>query len=134
MSNADKRDTVMRVLELWSEFLEELSEEVEQQARRECVSYRVDHGHYPAKLETPDGGVFDVGPAYVWGNRFDGKQNVDLFIHRVPEVYRDSGLGECELTIYTDDGVPLLSGELKDDGNRQDGLNSICVAIVPDTK
>lgn len=124
-------NAVARLGETISQFWASLSDE-EKQRLRERADMRVEDGRYDAELRTPDGGVFKVSPAYVWGDSLRPKQNVDLPLERVPSHLRDSGLGECELTIFSSDGVPLLSGPLTDDGNRQDGLNSICVAVECD--
>lgn len=73
--------------------------------------------------------MFKVGPAHVWGNSLDTKRNVDLPLERVPAHLRDSGLGDCMLTLFSAEGLPLLTGPLQDDGNRQDSLNHIYVAV-----
>ena len=117
-------DALQPLADFWASVPDETKQRL-----RERVDMHLEQGHYDAELRTPDGGVFKVGPAHVWGNSLTPKQNVDLPIGRVPEHLWDSGLGECELTIYSSEGFPLLSGPLRDDGNRQDGLNQICVAV-----
>lgn len=118
-----------RILQGMRAMMDALPDDWEEK-HRERIEYEVDGGIYDAELHTPDGGSFILDPARVWdpglGRR---KRNVDIRISQTPEHLRDSGLGNCELTIYSQSGVPLLSGPLKDDGNRQDGLGSICVAI-----
>ena len=121
----DLRDALRMFAEAYASLPDEAIEQY-----RERLEWRIDEGWYDAVLHTPDGGAFNVGPVNVWGKSLvPEKQNVDLPIERVPAHLRDEGLGECELTIHSSDGAPLLSGPLRDDGNRQDGLNCICVAV-----
>lgn len=102
-----------------------------EEKHRERIEFEVDGGIYErTELRTPEGGTFLLGPARVWDAGLNRrKRNVDIKIDRTPEHLRDSGLRDCELTIYSESGIPLLTGPLKDDGNRQDGLGTICVAI-----
>lgn len=122
-----------QVLETLASMIDNLPDDAIEQ-HRERIEFDIDEGLYQqAKLHTPDGGEFVVGPAHVWGSGYPpNKQNVDIPIRRVPERLRDSGLGECSLTISNNAGIPLVSGPLKDDGNRQDGLGTICVAVLLD--
>ncbi|MFC6724990.1 hypothetical protein ACFQE1_11530 [Halobium palmae] len=131
MTEDSEREQVRRMIETLQEISEGLDEETKRRLR-ERVEYSIDEGNYEsAELHAPDDVVYAVGPVHVWGSGFSrGRQNVDLFIEQVPEHLRDSGLAECELTIYSANGVPLLHGSLEDDGNRQDGLGRICVVVV----
>jgi len=118
------RDLAQRLVDLWESIPEDIREQIDERA-----DMRLEQGHYDAELRTPDGGVFTVGPVFAWGHSVAPKQNVDVPIEHVPEHLRDSGLDECEMVLYSSEGIPLLDGPLRDDGNRQDGLNQICVAI-----
>lgn len=127
----EKKKSLLDFFEALSNLVENVPDEVIEQYD-ERVEMHPDEGMYEkAKLRTPEGASFLVGPVHLWGKMslFNGKQNVDLPIEKIPEHLHESGLGECELTVFSDLGVPLLSGDLRDDGNFQEGLGTVCVAV-----
>lgn len=117
-------DAFEAIVDFWESIPDEAKQKFSERAEMQ-----LEQGHYDAELRTPDGGVFQVGPVFVWGKSLSVRETLDIPIEKVPPHLRDSGLGECELTLYSSEGIPLLTGPLHDDGNRQDGLNQICVAV-----
>lgn len=80
-----------------------------------------------AWLGGPDGERYELSDVYFWAQRMDGHCNVDIPSDGVPA---DVALADCHLTINTPAGDELLSGQLRDDGNRQDGLGTISVCVL----
>lgn len=122
-------ETLKRTLSALRGLIDALPDEVLDR-QRERIEFTPTNGLYErAVLNTPDGASFLVGPARLWGSGLGARQNIDVPIDAVPEHLHDSGLGDCELTVYNPQNQPILRGTLVDDGNVQAGLNTICVAV-----
>lgn len=127
----EEEDKTRHFINALKGFLNEVPDDVIEQYHQR-IEFQVDNGRYEkAKLHTPNGGEFLVGPVNLWGSNYmKWEKNVDVPIEKVPQDLRDNGLRNCELTVFGSSGMPLIHGPLKDDGNRQDSFGTICVAVV----
>lgn len=83
-----------------------------------------------AELTTPEGTSFRLRGVYFWSTNPRGERLVDIHEEQLPAGI---DLGDCSLTVYGDEGVPLFSGPLKDEGNETLG-NSRCVTVEASTR
>lgn len=90
--------------------------------------YEPEHGIYEnAELTTPDGGSFRLRNVYFWSTNLRGERLVDIPDGQLPNGL---SLADCSFSLYSDNGVPLFRGPIKDEGNPTLG-DSRCIVVEP---
>lgn len=91
------------------------------------IRVEIENGIYEnVQLEAPGDAVFQLSTGYFWSTDLRGCHLVDIPADEIPD---DIDLTDCRLRIDSDDGVPLLGGQIVDVG-QQDGLGGNTTVVV----